>query len=566
MRTLAKILTLFLWLPGSMAGASAITDSLRYLPVQDAGRIKPYDTFATEMLKEIHGKSYFVGRDGAKKEAIEVVTTWMVIPEPWDQVDLIEVRHKGLRDALQLEETRFHYSPKELLGNTRLPLLLQELRTRRDQGEKLNPYFQAVARLEGQIATYQAIKSGLGVRVMPAAEADGWVAVSELQGPAKERFQNLAIAFVKAFTSEVGAGAPQADKDKAKAELEGSVADFVAMARAANPQAYASDTRIKLEVHYNRFHPILWTWVAYLMGILAFAAHLVNGRGRWRKLGWAMMGVGFLLHIYGMGLRIYLAGRPPVSNMYETVVWVPWGTLVFAALIYRRSRNLLIMIAASVVAVLCLILTDLSPTVLDASIHPLEPVLRSTFWLTTHVLIISISYAAFFLAFALGDWVLYCYLRDEKKYGKAIFEGVQAIYRAIQIGAVLLATGIILGGVWADYSWGRFWGWDPKETWALIAFLGYVALLHGRLAGWIRGFGMAAGSVIAFSLVIMAWYGVNFVLGAGLHTYGFGAGGVEYVSGFVMLHLLYVAFVAAVRRSRLLSAQAAPTAPSAEQG
>ena len=111
---------------------------------------------------------------------------------------------------------------------------------------------------------------------------------------------------------------------------------------------------------------------------------------------------------------------------------------------------------------------------------------------------------------------MFYYLSDEKKYAKQIQNGTRSIYRSIQIGVVLLAAGIILGGVWADYSWGRFWGWDPKETWALIALLGYIAILHGRLVGWIQPFALAAWSVIAFGLVIMAWYGVNFVLGAGL--------------------------------------------------
>jgi ABC-type transport system involved in cytochrome c biogenesis permease subunit len=197
-----------------------------------------------------------------------------------------------------------------------------------------------------------------------------------------------------------------------------------------------------------------------------------------------------------------------------------------------------------------LVLTDLAPTVLDGSIHPLEPVLRSTFWLSTHVLIITISYAAFFLAFALGDLVLFFYLKDEEKYSAQIRQGVQSIYRAMQIGVVLVAAGTILGGVWADYSWGRFWGWDPKETWAFITLLGYLAVLHGRLAGFIKNFQLAACAIVTFSLVIMAWYGVNFVLGAGLHSYGFGAGGVEYVTGFVVLHLLYVAYVSTVRYTK----------------
>jgi cytochrome c biogenesis factor len=116
------------------------------------------------------------------------------------------------------------------------------------------------------------------------------------------------------------------------------------------------------------------------------------------------------------------------------------------------------------------------------------------------------------------------------------------LYRVLQLGVLLLAAGTILGGVWANYSWGRFWGWDPKETWALIALLCYITTLHGRLAGWWTQFGLVVASVVCFLAVLMAWYGVNFVLGKGLHSYGFGIGGETYVASFVIADLLFVAF------------------------
>ena len=171
-----------------------------------------------------------------------------------------------------------------------------------------------------------------------------------------------------------------------------------------------------------------------------------------------------------------------------------------------------------IISIFCLILTDLAPTVLDASIHPLEPVLRSTFWLTTHVLIITISYAAFFLAFALGDVLMAFYLKDEKKFAATIQAGTLAIYRAIQIGVVLLAGGIILGGIWADYSWGRYWGWDPKETWAFITWVAYAAYLHARVTiGW-RGRKAAWLCLLAGSTFIFNYVYIN-VWGTGKHTY-----------------------------------------------
>jgi cytochrome c biogenesis factor len=122
-------------------------------------------------------------------------------------------------------------------------------------------------------------------------------------------------------------------------------------------------------------------------------------------------------------------------------------------------------------------------------------------------------------------------------------------YRAMQFGIVLVAAGTILGGVWADYSWGRFWGWDPKEVWALVVTLTYVAIVHGRMTNWIPPFAFAVTSVAGFLSVLMAWYGVNFILGVGLHSYGFASGGTGYVVGFSALQLLYVGAIALYHRN-----------------
>jgi cytochrome c biogenesis factor len=125
-------------------------------------------------------------------------------------------------------------------------------------------------------------------------------------------------------------------------------------------------------------------------------------------------------------------------------------------------------------------------------------------------------------------------------------------------------VGTMLGGVWASYSWGRFWGWDPKETWALIATLGYLAILHARFTGWIKDFGMAVGALLGYLLVLMAWYGVNFVLGTGLHSYGFGSGGYWYVGGFVAFELAVIA-AATLRRRQELARLPAARVPSEPQ-
>ena len=192
-------------------------------------------------------------------------------------------------------------------------------------------------------------------------------------------------------------------------------------------------------------------------------------------------------------------------------------------------------------ATLILIMADLLP--MSQELGMLEAVLRSNYWLIVHVLVIVASYGAFALGCGLGHYYLIRVMvgtQENSEYMKTLAD---SIYQTMKVGVILIGAGTILGGVWANESWGRFWGWDPKETWALISFLGYLALLHGRKANWFGNFGMAVGSLIGFLLILMTWYGVNFVLGIGLHSYGFGSGGTHYALAFVLAEVLFLAIV-----------------------
>jgi cytochrome c-type biogenesis protein CcsB len=257
--------------------------------------------------------------------------------------------------------------------------------------------------------------------------------------------------------------------------------------------------------------------------------------------GVAIVILGLAFHASGIVMRCLIAGRPPVTNMYESIIWVSFAVSFFGMIFFARYRTPVYLLAALPVTLVALLLVHQMPIAMPSSIDPLVPVLRDNFWLTIHVLTITLSYAAFALAMGFGHILLWRYARNPSA------ARVDApmhfwLYRVLQLGVLLLAAGTILGGVWANYSWGRFWGWDPKETWALIALLCYILTLHGRLAGWWTEFGLVVASVVCFLAVLMAWYGVNFVLGKGLHSYGFGIGGETYVATFVLLDLLFVAF------------------------
>lgn len=520
------------------------TEALKYLPVQADGRIKPFDTFARENLALIYGKSSYEG-----KAAYEIVLTWLLTPQEWEKKEFVEVSHAGVKEALKLDKMRRHFAPNEIFNSDRLALLMQDLSSKREAKEKLDAYFQGIQRIENQLSVFREIATGHYLAILPPREGTKWQSLAELPQEAQQSFMKINQAFVAGISAEAKNDGEALTK--AAVDMKSAVAEFMQMAQVMNPQMYPNENLMSLEVHYNSIHPFRWAWAAYLVAFLLAAFALAGKKEHFYKYVWIFTLVGFALHSYGFGLRMYLTERPPVSNMFETVVWVSWGAILFSLIIEKIYKLRLTLLAGPMVATFCLILTDMAPSILDPTLQPLEPVLRSNFWLTVHVLTITISYSAFFVAFCLGDLGLYYYLKGENLWKERLQAITNGIYRAMQIGVVLLAAGILLGGVWADYSWGRFWGWDPKETWALIALLGYLAILHARLVGLIKQFGMVVSAIITFSLVIMAWYGVNYVLGAGLHSYGFGAGGVEYVSAFIALHLVFVVVTAIVRKGKL---------------
>jgi ABC-type transport system involved in cytochrome c biogenesis permease subunit len=204
-------------------------------------------------------------------------------------------------------------------------------------------------------------------------------------------------------------------------------------------------------------------------------------------------------------------------------------------------RSTFFALSAAILAAITLWLAEHVP--LDSSITPVVAVLRSNLWLTVHVLTIVASYGALGLATVLAH--CYGWLALVRKDRGTLNALGLFLYRAIQVGVVLLAAGVMLGAVWANASWGRYWGWDPKETWALITLLWFLAILHGRFAGWLKDLGVALSTIGGFFLLLMTYYGVSFYL-VGLHSY---AGGnakpvPSLLIGYAVAEVVFIAVVA----------------------
>jgi cytochrome c-type biogenesis protein CcsB len=528
---------------------------LEFLAVQDGGRKKPLDTFARESLQKLAGRSTWKDSAGRRWSGLEVVAAMALGPLEWDQAPLLRLSYHPLKQELGLPMDRIFFSFQELSTNTGLSRVIGEISQRRNRaGEQtaLTRMQHEAASVLDKLEFFSALTNGSALRLIPPSPQSGsaWFPVSEVARVHPEKATEI--------TRLYRAVREAYQKDDAAA-FAASVHQFQQQVRALSPQVYPEDAVLQRELLYNHSHPFRWAWLAYLFALLVMLAATGGTTGRRLFYGPAMglFLMGFALQVYGFVMRCWIAGRPPVTNMYEVMIFVAFGAVLFALLFELKYRSRFFVLAGSAVGVISLILADNLPNVLNPSIQPLVPVLRSNYWLTVHVLTITLGYAAFLLALGIGHIALGFYVLkpgDKKK----IDELTRLNYRTLQIGVLFLTAGTILGGVWANYSWGRFWGWDPKETWALIALLCYLVVLHGCYSGWMGGFALNAASVVCFQAIIMAAYGVNYVLGTGKHSYGFGAGGEWAVGTYVLAELMLVAL--AVWRYRLINVPGRSTA------
>ena len=301
-----------------------------------------------------------------------------------------------------------------------------------------------------------------------------------------------------------------------------------------------SVANIPLELFYNQAQFFLWSKVFYGLAFLIFLFSLMSAGLKWRNIALGLIAAGFLVHTVALVIRIVLMARPPVSNLYETFIFVGFIAVLLGLIIEFVNKRGLGVVVASVCGLVFLMIADKFSAEGD-TMKMLVAVLDSNFWLGTHVLSITTGYAGCCVAGIVGH--LYLIQRIAKPHEKTLWE---ATYRnlvgALAFGLMMTFLGTMLGGIWADQSWGRFWGWDPKENGALLIVIWTAILFHARVAGLIGPVGMAAGSVLGIIVVMWAWFGVN-LLSIGLHSYGFTSGVATGLAVYVAGELAFLAAV-----------------------
>ncbi len=248
--------------------------------------------------------------------------------------------------------------------------------------------------------------------------------------------------------------------------------------------------------------------------------------------------LGILQHAAALGLRMLIMGRPPVSNLYESIIFVAFIVAGFGIIAQLRQRLKTLLVPALIIAIVLLAIDQFFIGDGD-NLSPLIAVLNTKFWLATHVVCITLGYTACLLTAGYAHLQL---LRNAWQKQPLEPPDIKLLKPLLHISLLLVATGTLLGGIWADQSWGRFWGWDPKENGALLISIWLLWLQHGALTGQLKTFGFTSGTVLLAPIVALSWFGVN-LLGVGLHSYGFSSQTAWGLFIFIAAEILLVIFL-----------------------
>ena len=279
-----------------------------------------------------------------------------------------------------------------------------------------------------------------------------------------------------------------------------------------------SQDKLQLEVWNNSANLFYKSVAFYILGFLLIIISWTAWEAPLKKISFVSLLIGLGFHAAGIILRMIIMGRPPVSTLYESIIFVGFIS-VFSCMVYELMRKNSLGIFSGATLGTLLHFIGFSYAADGDTMGMLVAVLDSNFWLATHVVTISIGYGCAFVAGFVGH--LYLFFKIFKPHMKTRLQNLSRTMISTSLVALFFTLfGTILGGIWADQSWGRFWGWDPKENGALLIVLWFLVLLHGRISGVLKDNGFAFGLVINNTIVALAWFGVN-LLNVGLHSYGF---------------------------------------------
>ena len=350
-------------------------------------------------------------------------------------------------------------------------------------------------------------------------------------------YQNAPEAFTKGSESMIDIFAAWGDGDVE--EFNSNVQDYQDYL-VANPLPHVDASVVRLEAFFNFFEPFMKAIYLYLPVLLLSFLSWIFWPTTLRRTGFSLMALAFLIHTVALVARMYISGRPPVTNLYSSAIFIGWAIVGASFVIEYVLRNGIGNILGSAVGMGTLVIAHYLARDEGDTLGVMQAVLDTTFWLATHVVCITLGYATTFLAGAMA--IAYCFMSriGSKKNAADLQQLGRMIYGTLCFALFFSLVGTVLGGLWADDSWGRFWGWDPKENGAMLIVMWNALILHARWDKMVRDYGTAVLAMFGNIVTAWSWFGVN-ELSAGLHNYGFTEGRMMALVGFVSLQLLVIA-------------------------
>ena len=573
------------WLtPKAKPGEFDLTSFSR-IPVLVGGRIKPLDTVARNSLLILRGKQTLKLANGEQVSPNRWLAEVLFNPAVADTYPVFAIANQEVLGMFGWPQADKRYCSFAEL-KPYLTKIEEERNLLKDvEAAQRTPFQSAIFNLFNSLIHYQQLKTSIHdegsaefskeINDFAAAVAAGAASMQTGATPSTEQLNRLKAAadryqsqseFAYMLTVAPKAGGTEADwmttgkalvRVTSPATIPASLAAFADMGdafRAGDQATFAKvnkeyagwlaiehpewSWRTTYELHFNSMMPFYRCMYLYVGAfLLACASWLVCPKGL-RKTAFLLLLLALVVHSFGMFSRMYLQGRPPVTNLYSSAIFVGWGAVVIGIVLERLFRDGIGAASSGMVGFITLIVAHHLGSNGD-TLEMMQAVLDSNFWLATHVVVITAGYSAMFLAgfLAIAYVVLGMFTQLLTRDAAKRLTGM--VYGVVCFATLFSFVGTVLGGIWADQSWGRFWGWDPKENGALLIVLWCALILHARWGGFIRQRGLMAMAIFGNAITAFSWFGVN-MLGVGLHSYGFMDKAFPWLVGFVIAQVVLI--------------------------
>jgi ABC-type transport system involved in cytochrome c biogenesis permease subunit len=545
------------------------------LPVLLDGRIQPLDSVARNSLLSISGKSIVRVSNPRPLSATEWLLDTMTRPKTADDLKFFRIQHPDLEGLFGSQNAGLEYYSFNDITNQIEQLqvqsgnLMESEKGKADAVKMRTPFQRDLMHLVNSMVLYNRLKNSLepeGTRdfaeelqVYQESIVPGKLALQQSQDgkEANEEDLNRIAAFFRRYGevskladpliippasgqprsawSDIGTNLLEALRD---GEISAPAKYYAAMSTAYRnnqPAAFnqaVTGYRVWLqgndlypalqkgsqEFFFNQIEPFYKAMVIYVAALLLGCLFWINLSEWVRRSGFALLVLAFVIHTIGLVFRMYLEGRPPVTNLYSSAIFIGWGACLLGMILERIYKGAIGLVVAGFIGFVTLIIAHHLALSGD-TMEMLQAVLDTNLWLSTHVVVVTTGYASMFVAGLLAIiYIVRGFFTRTLTTATAQALG-RMVYGIVCFATLFSFVGTILGGIWADQSWGRFWGWDPKENGALLIVLWNATILHARWGGIIKERGLMAMAVFGNIVTSFSWFGVN-MLGIGLHSYG----------------------------------------------